>query len=241
MPPQTIQQPQTPQETRASPTKDWILKNGSFSRWRESETSSILLINGKAGNGKTMLTLSIWKALSRTGESGEVKYYACKRSGHHCHTVDNALNQAIHQIPRGEGWGELRPASVGSTEVFQRLLRDLSTSQGQRKVKYIIVDDYDMKDLHLLVDDISKSQTKWLFTSTDNSSTELPNKIVLHLNLDRCMDHTLTMWEFTESKNGDFITIGLAQRSLVDSLLSKVKSATYLSELRRDFFWLASE
>ena len=111
-------------------------------KWCTSAEHSILLLQGSAGNGKTMLSLYISKELSRAGHSDTVTYYACK-SDHQENTVEGVLKRSVYQISLSEGREKRSPALVGSTEALQQLLDDHPARQSPRSgmYKYIIVDD----------------------------------------------------------------------------------------------------
>jgi ankyrin repeat protein len=85
-------------------TCEWIWGNREYFSYRDSAESSILLILGKAGSGKSVLAKHVWKRLSKEladspgGDYSALLYYCCDRRTRPGETASSTLRALIHQF-----------------------------------------------------------------------------------------------------------------------------------------------
>lgn len=81
-------------------TCQWILGTASYTEWAQSISSGTLLLTGKMGSGKTVLTKSTIRDLQQSSRQSEklFLYYFCSRVRRHEETADLMLRTLIYQI-----------------------------------------------------------------------------------------------------------------------------------------------
>lgn len=148
-------------------TTDWIWSNPSFVEW-ESAPSGILWIQGKPGSGKSVLAKSIQNHLSKSEDSSIVSirartivgaWYYSTRHGLRAHRMmlKSLLLQVLEQdrslfrhvkdfVSGGEEWSRYHKSHGFRWETLQEILLSISTSEGDNRQIFCVVDGLDESD-----------------------------------------------------------------------------------------------
>ena len=148
-------------------TTHWIWSNPSYAKW-ESTPSGILWIQGKPGSGKSVLAKSIQNHLSKSEDSSIVSisartivgawYYSTRHAlCAHPMMLQSLLLQVLEQdrslyshvqdfVPDGEEWLRRKKFHGSQGKILQKILLSISTSEGNNRQIYCVVDGLDESD-----------------------------------------------------------------------------------------------
>ncbi|KAF3901380.1 hypothetical protein AA313_de0200504 [Arthrobotrys entomopaga] len=96
----------------AEDTLQWIDHNVEYRQWLQSESSELLLVEGKAGSGKSVLTKTVWNKISNVSDDEALLSYFCNYRMRPSEACPSILRAYICQYLR-ENKGEF-------TELVQR-------------------------------------------------------------------------------------------------------------------------
>ncbi|KAH6962195.1 hypothetical protein BKA56DRAFT_598467 [Ilyonectria sp. MPI-CAGE-AT-0026] len=84
---------------RTKKTCEWILRKKRFKEWCDGPSSSVILLNGYAGAGKTFLASKVIDHVNKVKQSGQaMAYFYCKRDDETRRNPQGILRSFIRQI-----------------------------------------------------------------------------------------------------------------------------------------------
>lgn len=140
-------------ENRLPGTGNWFLKHQKYLDWKSSSDSSILLLHGVAGCGKSSLVSAIIDSLdapATTASTAPVPYFYCSRNAaeNGCSDPQEALRCIVRQLGR---------AHASRPTIHKAILAEYEDREAEAKLSGLEIDKVNVRDCVRLILNITTS------------------------------------------------------------------------------------